>query len=153
VGLFVDAAAAEVNAVLEQVPLDLLQFHGDEPAGYCRQFRRPYIKALRMSPDVDVDAASEAYADAQGILLDSYVVGVQGGTGQTFDWTKVPAGLKRPIILAGGLAPDNVAIAIERARPWAVDVSGGVESARGIKDAGKLKAFVAAVKIGPGPES
>ena len=145
VGLFVNAAVAEVQAVLQQVPLDVLQFHGDESAEYCGQFERPYIKALRMQAGVDIVAASAAYSDAQGILLDSYVAGVQGGTGQVFDWSDVPGGLKKPIILAGGLAPENVAAAIKVVQPWAVDVSGGVEADKGIKDRDKMAAFCEAV--------
>jgi phosphoribosylanthranilate isomerase len=148
VGLFVNAGVDEVQAVLQQVQLDLLQFHGDESGDYCRQFQQPYIKVLRMNPALDIVRASEMFGDARGILLDSYVAGVHGGTGQAFDWTDVPAGLKKPIILAGGLTPDNVATAIETVRPWAVDVSGGVESAKGIKDSDKMAAFVEAVKIG-----
>jgi len=145
VGLFVNAPVDEVNNVLQQVPLDLLQFHGDESAEYCAQYQRPYIKALRMNPDVDITLAGAAYTNTQGILLDSYVAGTHGGTGQSFDWTNVPVGLKKPIILAGGLSPDNVATAIAAVQPWAVDVSGGVESGKGVKDAGKMAAFCEAV--------
>ena len=142
VGLFVNADRNEINTVLAEVPLDLLQFHGDETPADCEGYDRPYIKALRMAADVDVMAEAEAYERAAGILFDSYEAGVPGGTGQTFDWQRVPAGIKQPVILAGGLNPRNVATAVERVRPYAVDVSGGVEKAKGIKDKGKMTAFI-----------
>jgi len=142
VGLFVNADRNEINTVLAEVPLDLLQFHGDETPADCEGYDRPYIKALRMAADVDVMAEAETYDQAAGILLDSYEAGVPGGTGQTFDWQRVPAGIKQPVILAGGLNPRNVATAVERVRPYAVDVSGGVETAKGIKDKGKMTAFI-----------
>jgi len=142
VGLFVNAARDEINKVLAEVPLDLLQFHGNETQADCVGFERPYLKALRMAPNMDVVAEAEAHPQAAGILLDSYEVGVPGGTGQTFDWTRVPTEVKQPIILAGGLTPQNVATAIERVRPYAVDVSGGVEAAKGIKDKDKMTAFI-----------
>lgn len=141
VGLFVNANRDEVNKVLAEVPLDLLQFHGDETPAECVGFDRPYLKALRMAPDMDVVAEATSHPDAAGILLDSYEVGIPGGTGQTFDWERVPSGVEQPIILAGGLNPQNVAEAIERVRPYAVDVSGGVEATKGIKDRDKMKAF------------
>lgn len=141
-GLFVNADPAEVQQVLEQVPLDLLQFHGDETADYCKSFNRPYIKALRMQPGVDTGALARNYPDARGILLDAWVPGVPGGTGQRFDWARIPENLDQPLILAGGLKADNVRQAIEQVRPWAVDVSGGVESAPGIKDTGQVRAFM-----------
>lgn len=145
-GLFVNATADEVNAVLEQVPLDLLQFHGDESAEFCASFRRPYIKALRMQPGVDIAALAAGYAGARGILLDAYVAGVPGGTGQVFDWDTIPRDLAKALILAGGLDVDNVRLAIEQVHPWAVDVSGGVEAGKGIKDAEKVRAFMHAVR-------
>ncbi|SHE90001.1 phosphoribosylanthranilate isomerase [Microbulbifer donghaiensis] len=145
-GLFVDAEAAEVQAVLEQVPLNLLQFHGSESADYCEQFRRPYIKALRMKDGLDVLAAMDAHPRARGFLLDAYRPGVPGGTGETFDWQRVPQLSGRPIVLAGGLHPDNVVQAIAAARPQAVDVSGGVEAAPGKKDPQKVAAFIRAAK-------
>jgi len=148
VGLFVDATAAEVHQVLDQVPLDVLQFHGDEAPADCGRFGRPYIKAVRMQAGVNLSAVIADYPDAQGILLDTYVAGVHGGTGERFNWMDVPGGLKKPIILAGGLTPDNVAGAIDIVHPWAVDVSGGVEAARGIKDADRMAAFVKAVNTG-----
>jgi phosphoribosylanthranilate isomerase len=146
VGLFVDASRDELSAILEVVPLDLLQFHGDESPAACDGFSRPYIKALRVRPGEDVAARIEPYGNASGILLDTYVAGVPGGTGQAFDWALVPHGLSTPIILAGGLTSENVRSAIERVRPYAVDVSGGVEASKGIKDAEKVRAFVRAVK-------
>lgn len=145
VGLFVNARDNEIREVLDHVPLGLLQFHGDESAGICGGFDLPYIKALRMVPGLDVAATVACYRDAQGILLDAYQPGVAGGTGEVFDWQAVPAGLKKPIILAGGLTPQNVSEAVAQVRPYAVDVSGGVEAAKGIKDSGKISAFVAAV--------
>lgn len=146
VGLFVDASRDELSAILEVVPLDLLQFHGDESPAACAGFSRPYIKALRVRPGEDVAARIEPYGNASGILLDTYVHGVPGGTGQAFDWALAPQGLSTPIILAGGLTPENVRSAIEQVRPYAVDVSGGVEASKGIKDAEKVRAFVRAVK-------
>ena len=145
-GLFVNADAAEVRQVLEHVPLDLLQFHGDETAEYCESFARPYIKALRMQPNVDIAALAQSYAGARGILLDSFVPGVPGGTGEAFDWSIIPTLLSKPLILAGGLNVDNVRLAIEQVQPWAVDVSGGVELSHGIKDAEKVFAFMRQVR-------
>ena len=145
-GLFVDAHPEQVEAVLDQVPLNLLQFHGSENAPYCRQFRRPYIKALRMKPELDPVEAMAAFPDARGILLDAYRKGVPGGTGDTFDWQRVPKDCDRPIILAGGLNPQNVAAAIAEAQPQAVDVSGGVEAAPGRKDAAKVHEFIRAAR-------
>ena len=142
VGLFVNASRQEIRETLEATRIDLLQFHGDEVPADCEGYGRPYIKALRMAPDIDVLAEAEAYQRAAGILLDSYEAGVPGGTGQTFDWQRVPTEVKQPIILAGGLNPRNVASAIELLRPYAVDVSGGVEAAKGIKDRDKMIAFI-----------
>ena len=146
VGLFVDAAPDFVAATLAAVPLDLLQFHGSEAPAYCAQFSRPYCKALRMRDDIDVVEAAARYADARSLLLDTYRPGVAGGTGETFDWQRVPAQLRGRIVLAGGLTADNVAAAVAQVRPYAVDVSGGVESAPGRKDANKIEAFLAAVR-------
>lgn len=146
VGLFVDATEARVNEVLRQVPLDMLQFHGDEPDEFCQRFARPYLKAVRVRPGDDINALAAAWPGASGILLDSYKPGVPGGTGETFDWSMVPARRSWPLILAGGLQADNVRQAIELTAPWAVDVSGGVEAARGIKDPAKINAFIQEVK-------
>lgn len=141
-GLFVDADPKEVEGVLDRVPLHLLQFHGDESAAYCESFHRPYLKALRMKPDLNLDVVINQYSSAVGILLDAYQPGVPGGTGETFDWGRVPQASSRPIVLAGGLNPNNVADAIKSTRIYGVDVSGGVESAPGIKDPEKIQAFV-----------
>lgn len=146
VGLFVNASRCELNEILEVVPLDLLQFHGDETPADCEGFHRPWIKALRVRPGDDLEAACQLYGGAQGVLLDTYVAGVPGGTGEAFDWSLVPAGLSKPVILAGGLSAGNVGQAIAQVRPYAVDVSGGVEQSKGIKDAAKIDAFIRAVK-------
>ncbi|HEY8570632.1 phosphoribosylanthranilate isomerase [Microbulbifer sp.] len=145
-GLFVDAHPEQVEGVLAHVPLNLLQFHGDENAPYCRQFHRPYIKALRMKPELNPVEAMAAFPDARGILLDAYRKGVPGGTGDTFDWQRVPQDSGRQIILAGGLTPENVAGAIDAARPQAVDVSGGVERSPGRKDVARVRAFIRAAR-------
>jgi len=146
VGLFVNASRCELNEILEVVPLDLLQFHGDETPADCEGYHRPWIKALRVRPGHALEAACQLYSGARGILLDTYVAGVPGGTGEAFDWSLVPARLSKPIILAGGLSADNVGQAIAQVRPYAVDVSGGVEQAKGIKSAAKIEAFMQAVK-------
>lgn len=146
VGLFVNASRCELNEILEVVPLDLLQFHGDETPADCEGYQRPWIKALRVRPGDDLEAACQLYSGARGILLDTYVAGVPGGTGEAFDWSLVPARLSKPIILAGGLSAANVGQAIAQVRPYAVDVSGGVEQAKGIKSAAKIEAFMQAIK-------
>lgn len=141
-GLFVDAEAAEVARVLEQVPLHVLQFHGDETPAYCESFRRPYMKAIRMRPALDVEAAIANYSSATAVLLDAYRPGVPGGTGEAFDWQRVPRSADKAIVLAGGLTPANVAEAIQSTGVYGVDVSGGVESAPGKKDAAKIREFI-----------
>lgn len=146
VGLFVDMPRPELQQILAQVPLDLLQFHGDESVEQCEGYGRPYIKALRVKAGDDIAALMAQYPSASGVLLDTFVEGVPGGTGLAFDWSLVPAELPKPVILAGGLTPDNVATAIDRVRPYAVDISGGVESAKGIKDADKVRAFIRAAR-------
>lgn len=145
VGLFVNASHKELNDVLAGVALDMLQFHGDESPAECESYQRPYIKALRVKPGDDIAQLAAPYAKARGILLDTYVPGVPGGTGAAFDWSLVPSGLPQPVILAGGLSAANVQAAIEQVRPYAVDVSGGVEVGKGIKDAAKIRAFMQAV--------
>lgn len=142
VGLFVDAEAGWIEEVLAAVPLDLLQFHGDETPEQCARYHRPYLKAVRMRPAVDLAECARRYHNARALLLDTYQPGLPGGTGAAFDWSRVPAQLDKPIVLAGGLTPANVAAAITAVRPYAVDVSGGVESAKGIKDAAKMAAFI-----------
>ena len=146
VGLFVDADAALVHEVLKSVPLDLLQFHGDESAQYCAQFGRPYLKAIRVSAGVDLLQCASDFHGAKGLLLDAHVEGIPGGTGISFDWALIPRQLPVPVILSGGLDAENVASAIEQVRPYAVDVSSGVESGKGIKDAAKIAAFINEVK-------
>ena len=146
VALMVNLSADEVNAAIEQVRPALLQFHGDESADFCSSFSLPYIKALRVSAETDLLQYARDYASAKGLLLDAFVEGARGGTGATFDWGLIPRDLPLPIILAGGLNPDNVSEAIRQVRPWAVDVSSGVEAAKGIKDAALMAAFIRGVK-------
>ena len=146
VGLFVDAEADEINNVLQNVPLDLLQFHGEESPDFCAQFSRPWIKALRMRPELSLTESCRMYAEARGILLDTFKEGVAGGTGEVFDWSLAGQALPLPVVLAGGLNSGNVAQAIQSVAPAAVDVSGGVESSPGIKSADKIREFIAAVK-------
>lgn len=145
VGLFVNPAPAEVEAVLAAAPIDLLQFHGDEPEAFCASFGRPYLKAARVRPGFDLVQFAAAYPSARGILCDAFVEGYGGG-GKTFDWALVPAGLPKPLVLSGGLSPDNVGEGIRRLRPFAVDVSSGVEAAKGIKDSAKIAAFIERVR-------
>jgi phosphoribosylanthranilate isomerase len=146
VGLFVDADPAFVREVLAAVPLDLLQFHGDETPEYCAQFGRPYLKAIRVRAGVDLLQCAARYEGGRALLLDAHVEGIPGGTGATFDWKLIPAELPLPVILSGGLEASNVAAGVERVRPYAVDVSSGVEAAKGIKDAAKIAAFINEVK-------
>jgi phosphoribosylanthranilate isomerase len=145
VGLFVDPDPAFVWEVLAAVPVDLLQFHGDETPEFCELFGRPYIKTARMRPGFDLIEFARAYTSARGLLLDAHVE-AYGGIGQGFDWSLVPEKLPLPVLLAGGLMPESVGTAIEQLKPWGVDVSSGVELSRGIKDANKIAAFIAAVK-------
>lgn len=142
VALFVNASDEVIRTVLDIVPVDILQFHGEESQKICQGYGWPYIKAIRMRDDVDLLKLSHVYADASALLLDSFVEGTQGGTGQKFDWSRVPADLDKPIILAGGLTAENVAAAITEVSPYAVDVSGGVEIEKGIKDAAKIEEFI-----------
>lgn len=145
VGLFVNESPAAIQAACAAVPISLLQFHGDETAADCRQFARPWLKAARVRPGLDLVEFAGYFSDARGLLLDAFVEGYGGG-GHVFDWTLIPAGLPAPLILSGGLTADNVGEAIARVRPRAVDVSSGVESSKGIKDHQKIAAFVAAVR-------
>lgn len=145
VGLFVDADNASVQQVLNAVPLDLLQFHGNETAEFCNAFSRPYIKAVRVRDDTDFHAQCTEYETAAGLLLDSYKKGVPGGTGDAFNWNLIPRDLPLPVILAGGLNPLNVADAIAKVSPFAVDVSSGVEQVPGRKDEQAVHAFARAV--------
>lgn len=153
VALFVDASRAEIEGVLARVPVDLLQFHGNENPQFCDSFNRPWIKAVRMKDDVDLHHYAQIYRNAAGLLIDSYVAGVPGGTGETFNWGRVPKTLPLPVVLAGGLHPGNVAAAVTQVQPWAVDVSGGVEQKNvqgvrsgGIKDASAIRVFINSVK-------
>lgn len=146
VGLFVDAQASLVREVLAHVPLDLLQFHGDETPECCAQFGKPYLKAIRVKTGVDLLQCASRFHAARGLLLDAHVDGVPGGTGTSFDWALIPRQLPLPVILSGGLAAENVAAAIKQVRPYAVDVSSGVEAAKGIKDAAKIARFMQEVK-------
>lgn len=149
VGLFVNPEPQEVRRVLAEVPLQLLQFHGDEDPAFCASFGLPFIKAVRMRPGVDLLHFAASFSDARGLLVDAFVEGYGGG-GQTFDWSLIPQDLPCPLILSGGLSADNVTDAIRRIRPWAVDVSSGVESAKGIKDAQRIAGFMAGVRNADG---
>jgi len=146
VSLFVNAPAETISNVLSQVPVGLIQFHGDEDSRFCREFGRPWIKALRVRDSMNVAKEAAALSGATGVLLDAWQEGVPGGTGRTFDWALANEQLPLPMVLAGGLDEVNVGDAIGGLRPWAVDVSGGVESSPGIKDAEKIQRFVAAVR-------
>jgi len=146
VGLFVDAEQEQILDVLKRIPIDLLQFHGEETPAYCRSFARPYIKAVRMRDDVNVQSVAKEHAAAAGLLLDAYHPAAKGGTGSRFDWSRIPAQCDRPIILAGGLTADNVRLALQTVGPYGLDVSSGVESAKGIKETMKMKAFLQKVQ-------
>jgi phosphoribosylanthranilate isomerase len=146
VALMVDPSSAEVEKIIEEVKPALLQFHGDETPDFCSSFSLPYIKAVRVRPEVDLLQYARLHAGAKGLLLDAFVDGTQGGTGATFDWALIPTDSPLPLILAGGLNPQNVTEAIQRVRPWAVDVSSGVEADKGIKDVAKITAFIRGVK-------
>lgn len=147
VGLFVDADEKYISKVLEKVPLDILQFHGNETKESCALYGKPYIKAIRMQDDVDIRFESEKYDSAKALLLDTYIKGIKGGTGISFNWGKIPISREnlKPIILAGGLNETNILDAIKIVEPYAIDVSGGVESEKGIKD--KIKVFNLIEKI------
>jgi phosphoribosylanthranilate isomerase len=147
VGLFMDQDCEDVARILDRVPLNLLQFHGSEDAAYCRQFGQPYVKALSMAAlaGSGLAQAAQEFSDAAALLLDSHGPGEEGGTGRRFDWAQVPR-LNRPVILAGGLTPDNVREAVRQVRPWAVDVSSGVEDAPGVKNVQKMQLFIREAK-------
>ena len=146
VGLFVNASQNKIETVLSQLRLDALQFHGDETAADCAQFNLPYLKAIRVKPDTNLLQYCLEFNSAQALLLDAHSDAAYGGTGQVFDWDLIPKNLPKPIILAGGLNAQNVGDAIKQAQPYAVDVSGGVEQSKGIKDAAKIAAFMRAVE-------
>lgn len=145
VGLFVNETPARLAASLEQVPLNLLQFHGDESPADCSCWGRPYIRAARVQPGLDLVQYATDFGGARALLLDAFVEGYGGG-GHVFDWRLIPPQLDLPVILSGGLNPDNVGDAVRRVRPVAVDVSSGVEAAKGIKDHQRMADFVAAVR-------
>jgi phosphoribosylanthranilate isomerase len=142
VGLFVNAEPSFINEVITKAKIDLLQFHGDETPEECASYSLPFIKAIRVKSDTNLVQYAKEYSAAKGLLLDAYTEGVAGGTGHVFDWNLIPKQLAKPIILAGGLKADNVAQAIQQVLPYAVDVSGGVEASKGIKDAAKIAAFM-----------
>jgi phosphoribosylanthranilate isomerase len=142
VGLFVDADKEYINDVLEQVALDTLQFHGQESEPACALHNKPYIKAIRMNENINLSEEVEKYSSASALLLDTYVKGLLGGTGTVFNWDMIPKNISKPIILAGGLDTSNVKDAIKKIRPYAVDVSGGVETEKGKKDPSKIKEFI-----------
>jgi phosphoribosylanthranilate isomerase len=146
VALFVNEPVANIERILRSVPIDVIQFHGDETQEFCQQFDRPWIKALRVKSELDIAGACQRYDQARGVLLDSWQEGVPGGTGTTFDWNLASNDLPLPIVLAGGLNEGNVGDAIRLLRPSGVDVSGGVESSPGLKDAHKIRGYIAAVR-------
>lgn len=148
VALFVDEQEARIRKILEQVPVDCLQFHGDEPPEVCRIYGKRYIKAVRIQEDTDILALSKRYGDADGLLLDAYHPSAKGGTGNRFDWGLIPRRCPLPVILAGGLDITNAKLAIEKVHPYALDVSSGVEAGKGIKDKDKMAAFIAAMHRG-----
>lgn len=146
VGLFLDAEREQIDSVLEHVPLDLLQFHGSESPDLCASFQLPYIKALGMHRQGALEAFIQSYPESRGFLLDSHGAGEAGGTGKRFDWTAIPRGLEQPIILAGGLNPENVGEAIRVVRPYAIDLSSGVEITPGVKDSKKIMSLMNEVR-------
>lgn len=146
VALFVNAEDRVIADVVRDVGVDLLQFHGDETPAFCVRHGRPWLRALRMRPDIDLRQEAESFGAARGLLLDAYRPGVPGGTGDTFDWQRVPQDLAPRVIIAGGLDPANVGAAVRALRPYAVDVSGGVEADKGIKDPAKIRAFIDEVR-------
>ena len=146
VALFVNASREEIDNVLAHCAIDILQFHGEESPAFCRSFQRPYLKAVRVQPGTDLMALAAQYHDARGLLTDAFVEGAHGGTGKTFDWTLIPPQLPLPLILSGGLDEHNVADAVARVSPAAVDVSSGVESGKGIKSPQRMASFISAVR-------
>ncbi|MCF7967282.1 phosphoribosylanthranilate isomerase [Methylobacter sp. Wu8] len=148
VALFVDEQESRINEVLDQVPIDCLQFHGDEPAEACRLYGKRYMKAVRMQDGIDIPGLARQYHDAAGLLLDAYDPGAKGGTGSRFDWNKIPEHCALPIVLAGGLDENNARQAVQTVRPYALDVSSGVEAEKGVKDALKMAAFIREVNEG-----
>lgn len=146
VGLFVNADERTVRETVAMTRIQLLQFHGDESAEFCAGFGLPYLRAVRVRAETDLLQYAREFRAAQGLLLDAWVEGARGGTGSVFDWSLIPRDLPAPVVLSGGLSPDNVEQAVRRVRPWAVDVSSGVELAKGIKDVRKMEAFMTGVR-------
>ncbi len=147
VALFVNAKQAEIESILSQVRIDIVQFHGDETAADCERIKLPYFKAIRVKPDTNLLQYEVAFSSAKALLLDAYSEAAYGGTGHVFDWSLIPKHMTKPIILAGGLTIENVALAIEKVKPYALDISGGVEVSKGVKDASKIAAFMQAVQV------
>ena len=147
VALFVNETSELIEQVLEQVKIDLIQFHGDETPDYCASFHRPYIKAIRMRDGLDLYEVQNEFKSARGLLLDTYKQGIPGGTGESFNWERIPHDLHMPVILAGGLMVDNITDAISQVHPYAVDVSGGVEASKGRKDPEKILRFIQNVNL------
>ena len=145
VALFVNALTAEIETILAQVRIDIVQFHGDETPAQCQQINLPYYKAIRVKAESNLLQYALEFESAKALLLDTYTEAAFGGTGHVFDWNLIPKNMTKPVILAGGLVPENVALAIRQVRPYAVDVSGGVEQSKGVKDSAKIAAFMHAV--------
>ncbi len=147
VALFVNAKQAEIEAIISQVRIDIVQFHGDETAAECERIKLPYFKAIRVKPDTNLLQYEVDFSSAKALLLDTYSESAYGGTGHVFDWDLIPKNMAKPVILAGGLTAENVGLAIEKVKPYAVDISGGVELSKGVKDAKKIAAFMQAVRV------
>jgi len=148
VALFVDEQEAQIREVLSKVAIDCLQFHGDEPVEACELYNKPYMKAIRVKPELDIMAIARQYQNAAALLLDAYHPGIKGGSGSQFDWNLIPENCPLPVVLAGGLQVDNAKQAVESVKPYALDVSSGVESSKGIKDVVKMTAFIQAINEG-----
>ncbi len=146
VGVFVNQTIKQVREIADRASLDILQLHGDETPEQCCRYGQPYIKGVRMRDDVDLTATARAFSDCRGLLVDTYKPGIEGGTGETFSWKRIPATMTKPVILAGGLTPANVGEAIKTVRPFAVDVSSGVEKTPGVKEAREIERLVKAVR-------
>jgi len=148
VALFVDEQESQIREVLSHVSIDCIQFHGDESAGACRVYNKPYMKAIRMKPGLDIREIARQYNDATALLLDAYHPGIKGGSGSQFDWDLIPEDCSLPVVLAGGLQLDNVRQAIQSVKPYALDVSSGVEAEKGVKDVAKMTAFIQQINEG-----
>ncbi|PPD57189.1 MAG: phosphoribosylanthranilate isomerase [Methylotenera sp.] len=147
VALFVNAAQSEIEVVISTVRVDIVQFHGDETAAECERIKLPYFKAIRVKPDTNLLQYEVDFSSAKALLLDTYSDSAYGGTGHVFDWDLIPKNMTKPVILAGGLTAENVGLAIEKVKPYAVDISGGVELSKGVKDAKKIADFMQAVRV------